>query len=121
MTKVLIADDDPGILDATKLLLEYEGYEVIIAKDESTVKKSIEENPDMIFLDLNLSGTNGVALAKYLMSQKKSGQIPIILFSANNEIETIAKEAKVCDFLVKPFDIDDMINKIEKHLPHVRN
>lgn len=116
MATILIADDDQGILDSTKLLLEYEGYTVLTAADGDAVKKASKKRPDVILLDIWLSGTHGADLAKYLLSHKQTKDIPIIMFSANKDIEMIAKDANVHDFLIKPFDINDMIKKIEKYL-----
>ncbi len=117
MAKILIADDDQAILDSTKLLLEYEGYEVVTASDGEMVKKLHDNLPDLILLDIWLSGTNGIEIAQGLLENAITKHIPIILFSANHDIEKIAKDTKVSDFLIKPFDINDMVAKIKKHLP----
>lgn len=117
MAKILIADDDQGILDSTKLLLEYEGYEVMTASDGETVKELKDNLPDLILLDIWLSGTNGTEIAHSLLANKATKHIPIIIFSANHDIEQIAKNANVSDFLIKPFDIGDMVAKIQKYLP----
>lgn len=118
MARILIADDDEGILDSTSLLLESEGYEVITAYNEKTIQKALLSHPDVIFLDIKLSDISGLDVLNIISSNVKTKMIPVILFSANSDIEAIAKKAKVHDFLVKPFEIDDMIKMIEKNLIH---
>lgn len=118
MVRILIADDDQAILDSTQLLLEYEGYEVITASSGDAVC-NIEGNlPDVILLDIWLSGTNGVEIARFLKEQEDTKHIPIILFSANRNIEHLAREARVEDTLTKPFDIETLFHKIQKYAPH---
>lgn len=119
MARIFIADDDQAILDSTQLLLEFEGHEVITASSGDAVH-TIEGNlPDVILLDIWLSGTNGVEIARSLKAQEQTRHIPIILFSANRHIEHLAREAGVEDTLTKPFDIETLLHKIQKYTtPH---
>jgi DNA-binding response OmpR family regulator len=116
MKKILIADDDQGILDATRLILEYEGYKVQVVCDGDSVRNLNSNFPDLILLDIWLSGTHGGEIAKYLKSHYATKKIPIIMFSANRDIEKISKEAGADDYLIKPFDIDVLLKKIQKAL-----
>ena len=63
--KILVADDDPGIVDAMQILLEDEGYDVITTMDGENIFKMYEQNPDLVFLDIWMSGVNGNTVAKY--------------------------------------------------------
>jgi len=116
MARILVVDDDQAILDATKLLLEYEGYEVLTASDGDTVRKIETDLPDLILLDIWLSGTDGAEIARFLKQQEYSRRIPIILFSANRNIEELAEKAGVEDSLVKPFDWMDLLQKVQKYI-----
>lgn len=116
MVRILIADDDPAILDATKLILECEGYEVVTASDGDTVRKIYDGLPDIILLDIWLSGTNGAEIARFLKEQERTRHIPIILFSANRYVEELVKKIGVEDALIKPFDVTDLLRKVEKHI-----
>lgn len=118
MVRILVADDDQAILDSTQLLLEYEGYEVIAAYDGETIRKLEGNLPDVILLDIWLSGTDGVEIARFLKAQEHTRHIPIILFSANRNIESLAREAGVEDTLTKPFDMETLLQKIQKYTPH---
>jgi CheY-like chemotaxis protein len=114
--KIMVADDDPAIVDALHLLLEDEGYDVMSTVDGETVPKMKEQYPDLLLLDIWMSGINGGDICRQLKQQKGTCDIPVILISANRDTEAIARESGADDFLLKPFDIDDLLGKIEKYL-----
>lgn len=112
----MVADDDPAILDALTLLLEDEGYNVVPTVDIETVPRIQESKPDVLLLDIWMSGINGGEICKILKKEIETASIPVIMISANRDTEEIAREAGADDFLLKPFDIDDLLSKIKKHL-----
>jgi len=115
--KILIAEDDKAITEVVKLILDNEGYEVFTADQGKTIYKILEvHNPDIILLDIWLYGEDGSQLAKHIRSKPKTKHIPIILMSANNETEKITKEVSADDFLLKPFDIDDLLKIVRKYV-----
>ena len=115
--KILIADDDPGILDAVGLMLEFEGYEVKSTLNGATLlTMENEEFPDLVLLDIWMSGHDGRDICKHLKQKESTRNIPILLISASQDIEASALEAGANDFLAKPFDINDLLEKIEKHI-----
>jgi DNA-binding response OmpR family regulator len=115
--KILVAEDDRAILEVVKIILEQEGFSIIFVDKEDGIYKLIkEQKPDVILLDIWLGGSDGGKIAKTIKSDKATKQIPIIMISANNETEKIAKEAGADDFLLKPFNIDDLLNIVRKHL-----
>ena len=118
MARIFVADDDQAILDSTQLLLEFEGHEVITASSGDAIDKIKSHLPDVILLDIWLSGTNGVEIARILKAQADTRHIPIILFSANRNIESLAREAGVEDTLTKPFDMETLLQKIHKYTSH---
>lgn len=113
----MIADDDPAILDSVGLLLEFEGYEVQTTPDATTLLKMETGFPDLLLLDIWMSGTDGRDICKHLKKQKLTSNLPIVLISASREIEQSALEAGANDFLAKPFELHDLIKKIELHMP----
>lgn len=116
MKHILIADDDEGILDSVRLLLEEFDYKVTTLIDGKQLYKLQKPYPDLILLDLWMSGVHGKDICLYLKEQAITRTIPIILVSANRYTEKIAKEAKADDFVTKPFDFVTLQNKIEKYL-----
>jgi len=114
--KILIVDDDPAILDFLTLFLEDVGYEVETASNGNIIRSFPNGMPDLLLLDLWLSGWSGRDICISLKSQEATRHLPIILISANNETEKIAHEAGADDFLAKPFNLDEVQEKIENFL-----
>lgn len=113
---MLVIDDDLAILDVVKIILEEKKYKVTTTSDIHFVYSLSDDTiPDIILLDIWMADSDGRNIAQYLKSQKALAYIPIIFVSAHNDTEKIAKQAGVADFLLKPFDIDTLINMIEKH------
>ncbi|HWW39607.1 response regulator [Pedobacter sp.] len=114
--KVMIADDDPGILDAVEAMLEFGGYEVSSTSNGATVLEMHDHLPDLLLLDIWMSGTDGRDVCKVLKKQEDTKNIPIIMISASTELERSAKEAGADDFLEKPFDMEVLLGKIAHFL-----
>jgi DNA-binding response OmpR family regulator len=114
--KVMIADDDTGILDAVQAMLEFGGYDVSSTCDGATVLEMKSDLPDLLLLDIWMSGTDGRDVCKALKAQEISRDMPIIMISASTELERSAKEAGADDFLEKPFDMEELLSKIDFHL-----
>lgn len=114
--KVMIADDDPGILDAVEAMLEFGGYEVSSTSNGATVLEMQDHFPDLLLLDIWMAGTDGRDVCKQLKQQDKTKNMPIIMISASTELERSAKEAGADDFLEKPFDMEELLEKIEHFL-----
>ena len=114
---ILIAEDDKAIVEVVKIILDEAGYKTHTIEDGESVAKIVElKSPDLILLDIWLSGEDGGEIAKTLKGQDKTKKIPVIMISANNETEQIAKDAGADGFLKKPFDINDLLAIVEKHL-----
>jgi DNA-binding response OmpR family regulator len=113
---VMIADDDLGILDAVKAMLEFGGYKVSTTLNGATILKMVDNFPDLLLLDIWMSGTDGRDVCKALKSQALTKNLPVILISASTDLEKSAKEAGADDFLEKPFDMNELFEKINFHL-----
>lgn len=112
MKKILIADDDPAICDAVKMMLEMEGYQVGTTVDGATIYRMESEMPDLLLLDIWMSGQDGREICKYLKARESTKHIPIIMVSASRDIEKSAREAGADDFLSKPFKMADLLGKV---------
>ncbi len=116
LKRVMIADDDAGILNAVQAMLEFGGYEVSSTYDGATILAMQDNFPDLLLLDIWMSGTDGRDVCKTLKNQNLTRDMPIIMISASTELEKSAKEAGADDFLEKPFDMDELLGKIDFHL-----
>jgi DNA-binding response OmpR family regulator len=115
--KILVAEDDSAIIEVMKIILEDAHYEVFTADSSNGILSIINEHqPHILLLDIWLSGENGGDIAKMIRSNEKTKTLPIVMISANNEIEQIAKEVGAAGFLQKPFMIEDLLATVKKHL-----
>ncbi|MBE0432288.1 response regulator [candidate division WOR-3 bacterium] len=122
--KVLLVDDDPDFLDATKQILMAHRYDVITAKDGAEgIAKAKYENPDLIVLDVIMPGKDGYTVCYELRKLEQTRPIPIIMLTAVGQqlskpeyAVDIAIDHLADDYIDKPVDTQVLIKKIEKHL-----
>ncbi len=114
--KILIADDDPAICDSIKMILELEGYEVDTTVNGETIYKIEQDYPDLLILDIWMSGQDGRDICKYLKKKSYTKHIPVIMISASRDVQTSAVESGANDFLAKPFEQQDLLAKISKFI-----
>lgn len=114
--KILVADDDPSILEALQMLLEDEGYNVETSNNGASLIKAREEYPDLILLDIWMSGMDGRDICRQLKNNDITKNIPVILVSANKDTEQIAKDAGADGFIAKPFEMEDLLAKVKEHV-----
>jgi CheY-like chemotaxis protein len=115
--KILVVDDEPDILDFVQAMLEDAGYEVVTTdKGEYLEKLHNGGLPNLILLDVLLSGKDGREIVKYLKNREETKPIPVIMLSAHPSAEGTAKVAGAEEFLAKPFEMDDLLALIRKYL-----
>lgn len=114
--KILVADDDPAIVDAVKMMLELHGYEVDTTVDGETIYKMKKNYPDILLLDIWMSGQDGRKICKSIKKDPFTKNIPVIMISASKDVRNSAKEAGADDFIEKPFEQEDLLRLIEKYL-----
>ena len=113
--KILIVDDEPDILKTVSFRLKKYGYDVITAEDgEKALIKATTEMPDLILLDLRLPGKDGFEVCDELKSDDRYKNIPIILLTASSGLnESKIKTCKHDNFVLKPYQFDELISKIK--------
>lgn len=115
MAKILIVDDNADVLNVMQLLLGSRGFEVAATtKGEDTYSLVDSFQPNLIFLDVHLAGMDGRDISRKLKNAGETKHIPIILFSANNIKGTTVEECLADEFIAKPFDIHELILKVNK-------
>jgi DNA-binding response OmpR family regulator len=107
--RILVAEDDPGLGEMLHEMLSDAGYEVEIQSDGHAVQHMAEPLPDLLFLDIRLSGTDGRTICRQLKSQEATHRLPIIMLSALKDTRQLAREAGADDFLAKPFEMADLL------------
>ena len=117
MKKVLICDDDDGIVEVIKIVLEEKGYKVeTLGSSEDVVEKINKVKPSLILLDLWMPHLTGQEIAVELRKDPITRNIPIVIISASSNTKRISQDIKASDCLLKPFDIDDLEKVVEKYL-----
>ncbi len=117
MSKILIVDDDEDILTVASMLLRMNGFEVDTITNGNKTEESIHINhPDLVLLDVNLGGEDGRKICRSLKDNKTTNHIPVVLFSANHEIDRSYTDCGADDFIAKPFETLEFITALKKHL-----
>ncbi len=112
--KVLVIDDDQDILDAISFILDDAGYTVITRDSASDVEAIVQTNfPDLIILDVFLSGYDGREVTKNLRKRNETKNTPIILISAHPFAPASILKTGASAFIPKPFDIDVLLQKMK--------
>ncbi len=115
MKTILVADDDLAIVEAMQMLLEDDGYNVITTLDGKEVKKLCDKKPDLIFLDIWMSGVDGKEVCRQIKSDPATKKIPVVMFSANRDTREISLQCGADDFILKPFEIKDLLALVHKY------
>ncbi len=113
--KVYVAEDDPAILEIISLILRDMDYDVETSTDGRSLHNKVFDLPDLILLDIRMSGTNGGDICSYLKLNPATKSIPIVLISANRDLLDIGLRSEADAILAKPFDIEDLITVVKKY------
>ncbi|MHA4894670.1 response regulator [Pedobacter sp. PWIIR3] len=113
--KIMICDDDQGILEMMEMILDEYGFDVITETNSLNVLKGLErENPDLLLLDIWMPILSGDLVLQNIKADTRFNQLPVIMYSASSEGRSIAETAGADDYVAKPFNIDDLDKKIRK-------
>jgi DNA-binding NtrC family response regulator len=119
--KILIIDDEPIVRDSLEVALKTSGYEAVTARTgEEGLELFEKESPDLVLLDHWLPGINGDEVLRRI--KEASSEIPVIIMTAQGSIELAVNSMKMgaFDFLVKPFELDQIETLVKKGLERVR-
>jgi len=113
--RVLVADDDSGILESVRTALVDRGYEVLVAHDGAeALSRAERDSPDLIVLDMVMPKRSGLSVLDRL-HRNKGRTTPIILVSGNNDERhrQYATDRGADAYLAKPFDIDQLVDRVD--------
>jgi len=114
---VLVVDDDPGIIDFLETALEDEGYLVLAAVGAESLGVAHETQPDVILLDINMPGMDGVEVSQRLRDNPVTAAIPIVVMSAQDRLQATGPLMPVNDRLPKPFDLARLYEVVARWTP----
>ena len=118
--KILVVDDEELIVRSLRKLLEKHGYTVFIAKNGLDALEMVDaEGFDLLIADIRMPGLNGVETVQSIYNHLKESQIkpiPVIFITgyADEEIKRRAKALEPLAYVHKPFDIAELVDRIEK-------
>ncbi|MCX9025333.1 MAG: response regulator [Candidatus Methanoperedens sp.] len=116
--KILVVDDEKGIVSALKISLESDNYKVFEAyTGDGAIRKAHSEVPDLILLDLMLPDMTGYEICNKLRKDPLTRSIPIIMLTGLGETGRIAGlDLGADDYITKPFDLKELKAKIRNVL-----
>ena len=121
--KILVVDDEPDYITTVQCRLEWSHYEVITATNgEEALEKAASEKPDLILLDTNMPVMSGHEMLEHLRRHTSLKDVPVIMVTARCEAEDVAAASAygVADYVAKPFDFTELVEKIANALENRR-
>ncbi len=120
-TRILVVDDEPNIVQTLQDRLEMNEYEVFTAGNgREGLQKFEQEHPDVILLDVIMPIMDGHEMLEMLRKQPGGQDVSVIMLTARSQTQDIAR-ANACgidDYIVKPFDLSELLEKIESVVEH---
>lgn len=120
-TRILVVDDEPNIVQTLQDRLEMNEYEVVTAGNgREGLEKFEEEHPDVILLDVIMPIMDGHEMLEALRKRPRGQDVSVIMLTARSQTQDIAR-ANACgidDYIVKPFDLSELLEKIESVVEH---
>ncbi len=113
---VWVVDDQQDILDVVQIVLESEGFAVKTFLNSSFLQLAEHELPDIILLDILLSGEDGRDLCRTLKNRQATRRVPVVLLSAHFDASKALEGCGADGFLAKPFHLDELISIVREHL-----
>jgi PAS domain S-box-containing protein len=117
--KVLVADDEPNIVRLLKTILAQHGYNTIVAVDgEEALKKTLQENPDLVLLDIKMPKMDGITVLRTLKKDPRTQHIPIVMITGSpSRIEQYWSHGVILgasDLFAKPLDLDSLLARVNQ-------
>lgn len=118
LKKILFVDDEPDVMRVAVFRLRRAGYKVMTAVNGVDALAQVKKfKPNLVFLDVRLPRLSGEEACRRIKGDPASGRIPVILFTASlRDLEKKVKEACADDYLTKPFETDQLFEKVEKYI-----
>jgi DNA-binding response OmpR family regulator len=119
MKKILIVDDEPGILMSLEFLMKKEGYEIFIARDGREAIEIVKnESPAALILDIMMPEVDGFEVCEFVKGNEKTAHIKVIFLTAKSKDSDIQKglAAGADLYLTKPFSTKELVKKVNEIL-----
>src|SRR6201996_2769180 len=117
VAKILVVEDEPAMVAGLRDNFEFEGYEVITARDGvEGLQRALDESPDLVVLDVMMPRMSGLEVCRQLRSKRAS--LPIIMLTARGQEvdKVVGLERGADDYLTKPFSIRELLARVKSVL-----
>ena len=117
--KILVVDDEVDLVETIRLPLEMEGYTVLVSYNgEDALNQARKENPNLIILDIMLPKLDGYKVCRLLKFDEGYKHIPILMLTAKTQEKDkiLGMGTGADEYITKPFDIDELVEKVKKYL-----
>lgn len=117
MSRILVADDDPGVRELCQIILGTEGYEVLLAENaEQGISLAREQHPDLILLDWMMPDVDGMDALLTLKGDPATSEIPVVMLTALDGMPqiTLATFNGADGYVTKPFEVDDLLSLVRR-------
>lgn len=112
--RVLIVEDEQDVASLIAGVLDLEGYEPRLAVGETAMDAMSDFHPHVVLLDLMMPVVDGFEVARRMNANPETRTIPIVVMTAMHDAASRAAELGASHFLAKPFDIDELLERIEQ-------
>jgi diguanylate cyclase (GGDEF)-like protein len=122
MSRILIVDDEPTIVDLLEEHLQSEGYETDHAySGEEALQVLDKSTPDLVILDLMLPGMDGYEVCRLMQQDPRLNHIPVIMLTARSAVPSrvLGYQRGADDYVVKPFDPEELSVRVRAQLHHL--
>jgi CheY-like chemotaxis protein len=111
--RILLADDDPRVVQVVSRYLDLEGYEVeTVADGETAVDRVTADPPDLVILDIMMPAIDGIEACRRIRANEATARTPILMFSALSEESEAARTAGADGLIAKPFTLPDLAEAV---------
>ncbi|OGV62132.1 MAG: hypothetical protein A2498_07920 [Lentisphaerae bacterium RIFOXYC12_FULL_60_16] len=117
MARILVIDDEPGILNVLKVMLGVDGHTVITLQDGSLVEGALHEQDfDLLISDIHMTPVDGMSVLRYVRDQRPD--LPVIMLTAYGQVDTAIESMQLgaFDYVKKPFKVDQLLAVVKKAL-----
>jgi CheY-like chemotaxis protein len=120
MPRILIIDDDAGVRGVLNVMLSRAGYEVTAAANgEEGLRAAQAQPPDLVLLDIEMPGMNGFDVCSHLKTDTLLKDVPVFIMTGRPVagVPALALAVGAVDLLTKPFEREDLLKRLQAHLP----
>ncbi|HXU72130.1 MAG TPA: ATP-binding protein [Polyangia bacterium] len=116
--RVVVVEDELEILDFTRFVLEREGYDVVSVTSGADALDTVDDDVDLVILDIVLADADGIEICRELKTRESSARVPVLMVTAmtGESVERNSIAAGADGYLVKPFGLDEFLQKVRLHL-----